>query len=86
MSFTVKSVDTALMWEYAAVPTSRRQCCLCTVDVVETGRAAEPGAVQVHSCGAVVHAACGSRLPEKALCPTCNGPWTDVTALNLFTS
>jgi hypothetical protein len=57
----IKSVTTAIMWEYKDVPPSKLRCALCLVDCSEPSEGPTQGVGKVRvdrSCGAVVHESC----------------------------
>ncbi len=75
---TIKSVTTAVVWEYRDLPPSKLRCALCLVDCSQTseGPTQELGIVRTHrSCGAVAHEACLSKFRQSASgnsCPQCH--------------
>lgn len=74
----IKSVTTAVVWEYKDLPPAKLRCALCLVDCSSTteGPTQEIGVVRTHrSCGTIVHETCLSKFrqsPNGTACPQCN--------------
>jgi hypothetical protein len=92
IDLSVKSVTTAIAWEYKNLPLSKVRCALCLVDCTSTaeGPSEDVGIVKYHpQCGAVVHDQClkkfiASPSPSSQDCPQCHKQATWSAALDLF--